>query len=86
MFGTRTARQGLQVGLTKEDIGRQIEAAYGVNPVPYLPPPPTKVEKVRRCTEFKKTSMEMNSSKKMLKSLPADMARSIPVDARGEPV
>jgi hypothetical protein len=55
---------------------------YGVNPIPYLPPPPTKEQAEARKAAFKKESMKL---KRELLKMPE--ARSyIPVDEKGEPI
>ncbi|KXG46317.1 uncharacterized protein PGRI_051730 [Penicillium griseofulvum] len=69
-------------GVSKEDIGRQLEAEYGVNPVPFLPPAPTLAEIMDRKIKFKIASME--KLRQMLKH--PEIRKLIPVDARGEPI
>ncbi|KAF2134011.1 hypothetical protein P153DRAFT_427887 [Dothidotthia symphoricarpi CBS 119687] len=70
-----------KVHLTKEDIGRQLEAEYGVNPGPYIPTL-SKEELTRRKAIFKKNSMDLKRA--MLKS--AEGRKVIPVDDDGEPL
>ncbi|KAK4539929.1 hypothetical protein LTR36_009971 [Oleoguttula mirabilis] len=54
---------------------------YGVNPIPYLPPPPAPAELEARKAEFRASSMAMK--REMLVKL-SDARAYIPVDARGE--
>ncbi|KAJ5154805.1 uncharacterized protein N7500_010244 [Penicillium coprophilum] len=69
-------------GVEKEDIGRQLEAEYGVNTVPFLPSLPTPAEVEERKTKFKIESME--KLRHMLKNL--GIRTLISVDAHGEPI
>lgn len=55
---------------------------YGVNPVPYLPPPPKPAEVTARRAAYKGLMMELK--REMLK--PPEGRKYIPVDAHGEPV
>lgn len=68
--------------LSKEDIGRQLEAEYGVNPIPCLPPPPTMEEEAQQKAEFKEKSLA--TKREMLKH--AETRKYIPTGPKGEPV
>ena len=71
-----------KAGVSKEDVGRQLEAEYGVNPIPFLPPPPTQAEADARKASFKEKSLGVK--RELLKN--SEARPYIPVDARGEPV
>ncbi|OAG09879.1 uncharacterized protein CC84DRAFT_1213256 [Paraphaeosphaeria sporulosa] len=73
---------GRKVCLTEEDIGRQLEAEYGVDPRPWLPVL-SKAQLLQRKAMFKAKSLELKRA--MLKSDP-EAQKVIPVDSKGEPV
>ncbi|KAL5417182.1 hypothetical protein PMIN06_000922 [Paraphaeosphaeria minitans] len=73
---------GRKVGLAKEDIGRQLEAEYGVDPTPWLPVL-SKAQLLQRKAVFKAKSLDLKRA--MLESDP-EARKVIPVDSKGEPV
>ncbi|KIK67560.1 hypothetical protein GYMLUDRAFT_257417 [Collybiopsis luxurians FD-317 M1] len=71
-----------KAGVAKEDIGRQIEEEYGVDPIPFLPPPPSKAEERARKAKFREGSLKLK--REMLRN---EKTRAhIRVDAHGEPI
>ncbi|KAF2451690.1 hypothetical protein P171DRAFT_515658 [Karstenula rhodostoma CBS 690.94] len=73
---------GRKVDLAKEDIARQLEAEYGVDPTPWLPVLNETQMKHRKAV-FKAKSLDLKRA--MLKADP-EARKIIPVDAEGEPV
>ncbi|KAF2111381.1 hypothetical protein BDV96DRAFT_690299 [Lophiotrema nucula] len=70
-----------KVGLTKDDIGRQLKAEYGADPTNYIPSL-TPAQEAKRKAEFKKNSMAMK--RQMLKH--PEGRKAIRVDTRGDPL
>ncbi|CAI7607398.1 unnamed protein product [Penicillium glandicola] len=69
-------------GVSKEDIGHQLEAEYGVNPVPFLPSRPNTAEIEARKSAHKTATLKM--FRRILK-LPEGQ-KYISVDVCGKPV
>ncbi len=67
--------------VTKEDVGRQLEAEYGINPLPYFKEP-TIAEAEKRRAVYKEGMMKIK--RKMMKT--PEGRGYIPVDGRGNPV
>ncbi|KAF2832327.1 hypothetical protein CC86DRAFT_366155, partial [Ophiobolus disseminans] len=70
-----------KIELSKEDVGRQLQAEYGVDVLPHIPTL-TKSQIAHQKAEFKRNSMAMK--RQMLKQ--PEARRVIPVDAKGEPI
>jgi hypothetical protein len=68
--------------LTKKDVGRQLEAEYGVNPLPYEVVE-TEEERMRRQAVYRQGLGEV---KKILRGKVQEARGLIPVDEKGEPV
>ncbi|KPI35966.1 uncharacterized protein AB675_10467 [Cyphellophora attinorum] len=73
---------GKQVGLTKEDVARQLEAEYGVNPLPYEVVESEETRKERQEVYAKNLG---EGKKKILLRAP-EARKYIQLDAKGEPV
>jgi hypothetical protein len=76
---------GRIAGVSKDDLGRQMEAEYSINPVPIVDSDsgPTAKMKEERRRAFKEQSLKL---KKVILSTNPDAAKYIKVDARGEPI
>lgn len=70
-----------KAGVSRADVALQLEAEYGVNPIPYLTPP-TAEEVEQRKISFKRESLKMK--REMLKN--PEARKYIPVDENGEPI
>ncbi|KAF2491925.1 hypothetical protein BU16DRAFT_564406 [Lophium mytilinum] len=69
-------------GVAKEDVGRQLDAEYGVNPIPFLKKATPEQVEARKAT-FKIKSMKM--LREMWNGVP-EAREVIPVDSFGEPI
>lgn len=68
--------------LSREDIALRLEAEYGIDPVPCLPPPLNKEEEAQQKAGFKNKSLE--TKREMLKH--GEAGKYIPVNRKGEPI
>ena len=75
------AAQKTKGAVTKEDVGRQLEAEYGVNPLPYVKEPTAELVE-RRGAIYKEGMMKI----KQLMLEKAEVRQYIKVDGRGIPI
>ncbi|KAF2177599.1 hypothetical protein K469DRAFT_696522 [Zopfia rhizophila CBS 207.26] len=76
---------GQKAGIAKENIGRQLQAEYGTNPIPYLDTLPKKEVKKRKAHWDDVVQSYQIHLASLNVSASWDLAKFIPIDEQGKP-